>query len=143
MAFLGVIYLSIIILVTGGWFMHLLEQQLNISGLIDAWAWFRFILLFFIMYGIIYSIYIITEPRDIKRFPRKFGAFLASLFLVGVSALFSWFINMSVSYTLVYGSLASLFILMSWFLYLRDHPHFRQCRQHHSKQIQKMNPEWK
>ena len=42
---------------------------------------------------------------------------LAALAMVAASAVFSWFIGMSSRYALVYGSLASLIILLVW-LYL-------------------------
>lgn len=41
----------------------------------------------------------------------------AALAIVAASVLFSWFIGMSSRYALVYGSLASLIILLVW-LYL-------------------------
>ena len=45
------------------------------------------------------------------------GAFLAAVALVAATALFSWFIGLSSRYSLVYGSLASVIILLVW-LYL-------------------------
>ena len=45
------------------------------------------------------------------------SSLLASLAIVAASALFSWFIGISSRYALVYGSLASLIILLVW-LYL-------------------------
>ena len=45
------------------------------------------------------------------------ASLLAALAIVAASALFSWFIGMSSRYALVYGSLASLIILLVW-LYL-------------------------
>ncbi|MBM6974915.1 YihY/virulence factor BrkB family protein, partial [Intestinimonas butyriciproducens] len=45
------------------------------------------------------------------------GGFLASVALVAASMLFSWFIGLSSRYSLVYGSLASVIILLVW-LYL-------------------------
>ena len=41
----------------------------------------------------------------------------AALAIVAASALFSWFIGLSSRYALVYGSLASLIVLLVW-LYL-------------------------
>ena len=45
------------------------------------------------------------------------GTLVASLAIVAASVLFSWFIGLSSRYALVYGSLASLIILLVW-LYL-------------------------
>ncbi len=108
LAFLAVIYLSGLIIVTGGWFLTMLDKHFNLGGLPVIWQWVRFVILFLIMYGIIYGIYVISAPRERPRKARMRGAFLAALLLVGVSVIFSWFINLSVNYTLVYGSLASL-----------------------------------
>ena len=49
--------------------------------------------------------------------PLVLASLLAALAIVAASALFSWFIGMSSRYALVYGSLASLIILLVW-LYL-------------------------
>ena len=54
-----------------------------------------------------------VEQRTMK----TTGAVLSSAALVAASALFSWFIGMSSRYSLVYGSLASVIILLVW-LYL-------------------------
>lgn len=45
------------------------------------------------------------------------GAFLISILLAAASGLFSMFISLSTRYSTVYGSLASVIILMLW-LYL-------------------------
>ena len=47
----------------------------------------------------------------------QFAAILAAVALVAASMLFSWFIGLSSRYSLVYGSLASVIILLVW-LYL-------------------------
>lgn len=112
--FLAVIYLSGAIIVAGGWLLSFLGKQFGFGSLLDAWLWIRFILLFVMLYAIIYGIYVISAPRQKPRIHRKVGTLLASLMLVGVSIIYSWFINMSVNYTLVYGSLASIIILMLW-----------------------------
>ena len=54
-----------------------------------------------------------AEPRP----PLLTGSVLASAALVIASMLFSWFIGLSSRYSLVYGSLASVIILLVW-LYL-------------------------
>ena len=58
-----------------------------------------------------------SAPRGRPRPPILTGGFLASVALVCASMLFSWFIGMSSRYSLVYGSLASVIILLVW-LYL-------------------------
>ena len=58
-----------------------------------------------------------TAPRGRPHAPVFTGALLASAALVGASAIFSIFIGMSSRYSLVYGSLTSVIILLVW-LYL-------------------------
>ena len=51
------------------------------------------------------------------RAPVVTGGVLASVSLVACSMVFSWFLGVSSRYSLLYGSLASVIILMVW-LYL-------------------------
>ena len=95
--FLLTIYLSIVVIFTGEWFFRLLESRLP-QALLDLvplvtlsqlWGWLRYLLLFLLV-------------------------LLSAAALVACSVLFSWFIGMSSRYSLVYGSLASLIILLVW-----------------------------
>ena len=115
LAFLAAIYFAATVLLTGNWFMMLIDEHFNVN-ISWAWSWLRFILLFLILFIILNGIYKITAPRDADN-NLMLGAFIASVVLVGVSIVFSWFITVSVRYHLVYGSLTSLIILMVW-LYL-------------------------
>ena len=58
-----------------------------------------------------------TPPRAMPRRTLRFAALLTALAMAVCSGVFSWFIGMSSRYALVYGSLASLIILLVW-LYL-------------------------
>jgi membrane protein len=75
------------------------------------------VLLLVLMYFIVYFMYKLSEPKGGERVARVPGAIAASALLVAVSALFSWLISTSVRITVVYGSLASVIIMMLW-LYL-------------------------
>ena len=99
--------------------MDIVSSLVHIGIFGELWRWLRFVLLFFLLYIIIHLIYLVTAPKGMKMFrmPRSKGAFVAAFALVTISIIFSWFIGMSVKYTLVYGSLASVIILMIW-LYL-------------------------
>ncbi len=114
--FLAAIYVSFIAVVAGEWLVEIIANIIPIGGFADIWLWLRFVIVFCIIYVIIYLVYFATAPHGEKivPVPRGIGAFVASVSLVAVSMLFSWFISMSVRYTLVYGSLASVIILMVW-----------------------------
>ena len=111
------IYLSMVIVLTGGWFFHLLETTFHIRNPISNWEWLRFFILFALVLLFILLIYRVCAPRGKPRPPVLTGAFLAAIALAVSSIVFSWLIGMSSRYSLVYGSLASEIILLVW-LYL-------------------------
>lgn len=121
--FLLTIYLSLVVLLTGNWFFHLLEDfllrfpQLGHIRLPWQWQWMRFLILFCLVMVMVMLVYRATAPRGRPRPPILTGAALASAALVLASVVFSWFISFSSRYSLVYGSLASVVILLVW-LYL-------------------------
>ncbi|MGN0967830.1 MAG: YihY/virulence factor BrkB family protein [Oscillospiraceae bacterium] len=110
-------YLSIVVVLTGNWFFHLVERYLHLKNLLTDWQWMRFVILFALVLLFILLLYRVTAPIGKPRPPVLTGAFLASVALVAASILFSMFIGMSSRYSLVYGSLASVIILLVW-LYL-------------------------
>ena len=115
------IYLSIVVLFTGEWLFHLIEQYLHINSSYFSWLWdwqwLRFLILFCLVLLFVLLAYRLSAPRGNPRPPLLTGAVLAAAALVAASVLFSWFIGMSSRYSLVYGSLASVIILLIW-LYL-------------------------
>lgn len=113
LVFLAVMYFAVIVIVTGDWFLNFLEDKLRIAGISGTWNWLRFVLLFALLFVIIYGIYRITAPREMDKNQLP-GAALASVTLVLTSMVFSMFIGLSSRYPLVYGSLASIVILMLW-----------------------------
>lgn len=121
--FLLTIYLSLVVVLTGDWFFHLLEgfirhfPPLAHVTLPWEWQWMRFVILFCLVMVFVMLLYRATALREKPRPPVIPGAFLASAALVTASAVFSYFIGLSSRYSLVYGSLASVVILLVW-LYL-------------------------
>lgn len=111
------VYLSIVVLLTGSWFLHLLAPFLPVSAALWDWRWLRFVILFAMVLLFISLLYRVSAPREGPRVPVLPGAVLAAVALAGASILFSWFIGMSSRYSMVYGSLASVIILLVW-LYL-------------------------
>ncbi|MEG1073326.1 MAG: YihY/virulence factor BrkB family protein, partial [Oscillospiraceae bacterium] len=115
--FLITIYLSLIVLLTGNWFFHVLEKYLHIINLLGNWQWLKYIILFALVLTFILLVYRLSAPRGKPRPPVLTGGILAAAALVAASMLFSYFIGLSSKYSLVYGSLASVIILLVW-LYL-------------------------
>ena len=124
--FLLTIYLSVVVLFTGEWFFRLLEenlprstaQLLPLDVLEELWPRFRYVLLFCSVLLLVLLVYRAGAPRGtIRPAVVLLSSLLAALAISAASAVFSWFIGMSSRYDLVYGSLASLIILLVW-LYL-------------------------
>lgn len=117
--FLITIYLSLVVLITGEWLFQLVEQFLHLNPAVLPWnwQWLRFPILFFLVFFFVLITYRMAAPKGKPRPPLLSGAFLASVALAAASVLFSWFIGLSSRYSMVYGSLASVIILLIW-LYL-------------------------
>ncbi|NBI66457.1 YihY/virulence factor BrkB family protein [Pseudoflavonifractor sp. 60] len=122
--FLLTVYLSVVVIFTGEWFFWLLEEHLPrglaelIPPLSGLWQWMRYLLLFCFVLLLVLIIYRAGTPKRAMRTRIVLlSSVLAALAMVAASVLFSGFIGMSSRYALVYGSLASLIILLVW-LYL-------------------------
>lgn len=124
--FLLTIYLSVIVIFTGEWFFRLLEEnlpryivdQLPLGVLEELWPRFRYVLLFCFVLLLVLLVYRAGSPRrTVRSSVVVLSSLLAALAISAASVIFSWFIGMSSRYALVYGSLASLIILLVW-LYL-------------------------
>lgn len=113
------IFLSLVVLLTGGWLFQAVEGLLHLDShtLPWDWQWMRFLLLFLFVFLFVLLVYRVAAPRGKPRPPVLTGAFLASVALSAFSVLFSLFIGLSSRYSLVYGSLTSVVILLLW-LYL-------------------------
>lgn len=112
-------YASIVVVFTGEWLFDLIQNFLHLDrwALPWDWQWIRFLMLFALVFLLVLVVYRLSAPRGERRVPLEGGAALASVALVAASVLFSWFISLSSRYSLVYGSLASVIILLVW-LYL-------------------------
>ena len=112
--FLVAIYVSALVVLSGEWLMHLLEQHFDINRITAIWSYARFLLLFLMLLTIICSIYFISAPKRATKMSRFPGALVAAFILVAASIIFSQLISASMRYEVLYGSLASFIILMVW-----------------------------
>ena len=115
-ALLLAVYLSMVVLLTGHWFLDWAQQTFSIRLADQSWVWTRFILLGGIAFLLFWGMFGFMRPRN-DRYLVLPGALLATLGIVAISTIFSRLIASSTRYSLVYGSLASLILLMLW-LYL-------------------------
>ena len=121
--FLLTLYLSIIVVFTGDWFFQALERTLPqkilelipLHMLASFWTQLRYVLLFCFVLLLVLAVYRLGTPRALHvKGTIRLTALLSALAMVACSVLFSWFIDMSSRYSLVYCSLASLIILLVW-----------------------------
>ena len=114
---LVLVYVSLIVVLTGGWFFQWFRSFFYMLPLPTNLRWIRLVILGGVALLCLLLLYRVTAPWGNKRPPVLKGAFSIALLLVAASALFSIFISFSARYSTVYGSLASVIILMIW-LYL-------------------------
>ena len=90
----------------------------QVAAVSRLWAWLRYLLLFCFVGLLVLTIYRLGLPRgQAKAGSVTINALLSAATMVLVSSLFSRFIDMSANYSLLYGSLASIIVLLLW-LYL-------------------------
>ena len=111
--FVAAIYFAVLVMLTGRQFIRWLNGILPFVDIGNSWNTLRFVVLAAIDYLMVWGVYTVSKRRG-DRYPTSPGALLATLAMVGVSAAFSLFIGASARYPLVYGSLASVILLMFW-----------------------------
>ena len=116
LAFVVAIYFAILVLFTGKDFLELINGYLPFVDISSSWRWIRFLLLGGISFVLFWTIYALACPRN-EPYPCFFGALFSTIGAVVMSLIFSNFIAISTRYPLLYGSLASIILLMFW-LYL-------------------------
>ena len=110
--------ISVVVVVTGQQTLDFVAEKLPFLGqFLNLWGWLRYVLLFAIFFLFILAVLLMAAPRGTLRRPLMVSSFMATLALVVSSAVFSWFIGLSSRYSLVYGSLVSIIVLLVW-LYL-------------------------
>ena len=107
------VYFSIVVMLTGRLFLNWLAATFFIDVAESSWVWARFLLLGTIILLLLWGVFGFARPRD-DRYHVLPGAAVATLGIVVMSTLFSSLIASSTRYSLVYGSLASLILLMVW-----------------------------
>lgn len=113
LAFTIAIYVSMLIMLTGREFIRGLNSLLPFVDISHSWNYLRFIVLAGIVFVLFWIAYAFSKRKTdtYNTFP---GAFFATLGMVAVSIGFSVFLSASQRYPLIYGSIASLILLMFW-----------------------------
>lgn len=111
--FVAALYFAILVMLTGKDFLAWLNGYFPVFDIAGVWQTLRYPLLAAIDYLIICGVYEASMSRR-EHYPIRAGALLATAAMVGVCVAFSAFIGASARYPLVYGSLASVILLMTW-----------------------------
>lgn len=112
-AFVVALYFGILAMVTGGELLNFINRHLPFIDISPSWVWFRFVLFFGIELVMIWGVYHVSKRRC-DEYATLPGALLAAVALAVISLFFSFIISASARYPLVYGSLASMILLMFW-----------------------------
>lgn len=115
---LATLALSVIVVVTGERTLYSIASRLPfLQNVLHLWGSLRFVLLFAIFFLFLLGLLLVASPRGTPKTPMMVSSLSATTALVGSSSVFSWFIGLSSRYSLVYGSLMSIVVLILW-LYL-------------------------
>lgn len=114
--FLAAMYFAILVILTGQEFLAFVSRIFPFIDPGSSWKWIRFLILGGIELVIFWGVYEASKRRSDK-YSTIPGALVATVGTVAMSFAFSVFIGASTRYPLVYGSLASMILLMFW-LYL-------------------------
>ena len=128
--FLLTLCLAVVVVLTGDRPLRLLLELLarlfgdrsqvlvQAAAISRLWMWLRYLLLFCFVVILVLTLYRLGLPRaQARRASVTVTALLSAMALVAASAVFSSIINVSANYSLLYGSLASMIVLLVW-LYL-------------------------
>ena len=107
------IYLAILAMFFFFFFIRSINLYLPFLNIGNIWVSLRYLLMFGVAFAILTLIFEICKSKD-QHYSTVFGALSATGMLVGISAVFSSFINFSIKYPIIYSSLASLILLMFW-----------------------------
>ena len=112
-AFIIAVFVSIMAIISGRQVVHKLDEVVTWLNIGEWWTWTRFVVLFLILFGMLLVLYWLVASKERSRRVLP-GALFAAVGMAAISIGFSWLIGRSSKYPLVYGSLASVILLMMW-----------------------------
>lgn len=111
--FLTSIYFAVIVMFTGKNFIDLVNKYVPYFDIRSSWNILRYVLLGVIFY-ILLTLLFCSARRKNEKYTTLPGSIIATLAVLAASFFFSTVIRKSAKYSLVYGSLASIVLLMLW-----------------------------
>lgn len=114
LGFVAVLYFGILVMLTGPSVLAFVEKILPMLPITKSWEWLRFFVLGGLVFLTLWGVYAVSALRGGGQGPTAPGALMGTLGIVLMSMAFSAFIAVSARYPLVYGSLASIILMMFW-----------------------------
>ena len=114
LGFVAVLYFGILVMLTGPTVLAFVEKILPMLPITKSWDWLRFFVLGGLVFLTLWGVYAVSALHGGEKGHTAPGALLGTLGIVLMSMAFSAFIAVSARYPLVYGSLASIILLMFW-----------------------------
>ena len=111
--FMGAIYFAVLVVFTSRDILDLINGYLPFFDISRSWSWIRFLILGVISFLLLWVVYAFSKARGL-RYKTAPGALFSTVGLVFMTSVFSNFIGVSARYPLIYGSLASVTLLMFW-----------------------------
>ena len=111
--FLAATWFAIIVMFSSRNILNLIRRWLPIVEVDVNWHEVKYWMLAIIMFLILWGMYRFSREKGNRYFTWP-GAIFATFGIVAMSLIFSGFIAVSARYSLVYGSLASVILLMYW-----------------------------
>lgn len=114
--FLFAVYVCIVVSVFGAALVGLLGRYWPVAAKLQQLLWLRYPLVAAFMFLILFGLYALTAPRLQPRGTVTVwvGALVSAVVVMGVGEAYSQLIRVSTKYSLVYGSLASVVVLLMW-----------------------------
>lgn len=115
-AFLVTIWFGILVMFTSRDLLREINRALPFIDISGSWLWVKYLLLGGMLFLVLWRIFRSSRAKRLS-FPCWPGAIVGTLAMLAVSFLFSVFIAASARYSLVYGSLTSVILLMLWLFF--------------------------
>ena len=110
---LSVLYFALIVMLMSRGLIEAVNSCFPGMAFLFDWLYLRYIVLAAVLFFFMLGIFHVPKRRQ-DSYRILPGAAFVSLGVVGISPLFSVVMGRSVKYSLVYGSIASIILLMLW-----------------------------
>ncbi len=108
------IYASFAVMSLWSEFLDLTLLYLPVSDAFDIIGKLRYLIVFAVIFGFCYALDFLLQPKNTPKGGVLPGALFAAATLCTVTWYFAYFVRGSAKYSLIYGSISSIVLLMMW-----------------------------